>query len=188
MVSTSGLAPGERLSALSGSWSRSMDTGFADVYAMHHARALRTAYLLCGDRHRAEDIVADAFVKIYRRWRRGGIDDPGAYVRRAVINQTNSRFRRLALEGRHSRTKSGDLRGERAPDDHLADQQLLIAALRRLPDRQRTALVLRYYDDLSVADTAAAMGVSVGTVKSTVARGLVSLRRAMEDSQPEVTR
>ena len=174
VVSTVGLAP-------TGSWSESMEADFAEVYAAHAGPALRTAFLLCGDRHRAEDIVADAFVKIYRRWRRGGIDEPGAYVRRAVINQANSRFRRLALERRHAGTRSGDDRGQRGSDDQFADAQLVAAALQRLPQRQRTALVLRYYDDLSVAQTAEAMGVSPGTVKSTVARGLANLQRALGD-------
>src|SRR5688572_32676184 len=98
------------------------ETEFADVYAAHHAEALRLAYLLCGDAHRAEDAVADAFVKVYRRMRRGDITSPRAYVRRAVVNELNSRFRRLALERREAAKRTGDDRGARSADEQLADR------------------------------------------------------------------
>lgn len=149
---------------------------FADVYAAHHSEVLRLAYLLCGDPHRAEDAVAEAFVKVYRQWRTGRITQPRAYIRRAVVNEINSRFRRLALERRQAATWSGDDRGERATDEQIVDEDAVIAALGHLPARQRTAIVLRYYLDLSEQDTAATMGVSVGTVKSSVSRGLERLR------------
>ncbi len=149
---------------------------FAAVYATHHAEALRLAYLLCGDRHRAEDAVADAFVKVYRAMRRQPLTFPRAYVRRAVVNEVNSRFRRLALERRESRRRTGDDRGSRAAEDQVADADEVFTALQALPRRQRTAVVLRYYGDLSEADVASVMGCSVGTVKSSVARGLERLR------------
>lgn len=154
-------------------------TEFADVFAAHHPEALRIAYLLCGNPHRAEDAVADAFVKVYRRWSRGGIENPRAYIRRAVVNEVNSRFRRLALERREAGKRSGDDRGDRAHDDRLADADEMFAALRALPERQRTAVVLRYYADMTEADTADAMGVSLGTVKSTVSRALDRMRASM---------
>jgi len=125
--------------------------------------------------------VAEAFTKMYRRWRRGGIDDPRAYVRRAVVNEVNSRFRRLALERREAGRRHGDDRGARGADDDLADRDEVFRALAALPVRQRTAVVLRYYADLSEAATAAAMDVSVGTVKSCVSRGLDRLRMVLEE-------
>jgi RNA polymerase sigma-70 factor (sigma-E family) len=152
---------------------------FADVYAAHHAEAVRLAYLLCGDAHRAEDAVADAFVKVWRRWERGGIDSPRSYVRRAVVNEVNSRFRRLRLERREAQRRTGDERGARHHDEQLADAEEMAAALARLPTRQRTAIVLRYYADLSEAETAEAMDCSLGTVKSSVSRGLRRLRSLM---------
>ncbi|HVL98345.1 MAG TPA: SigE family RNA polymerase sigma factor [Egibacteraceae bacterium] len=157
---------------------------FADVFAAHHGEALRLAYLLCGDPHRAEDAVAEAFTKMYRRWRRGGIEVPRAYVRRAVVNEVNSRFRRLALERREARRRHGDDRGARGADEDLADRDEVFRVLARLPARQRTAVVLRYYADLSEADTAAAMDVTVGTVKSCVSRGLSRLRELLEEHEP----
>lgn len=152
---------------------------FADVYAAHHADALRLAYLLCGDRHRAEDVVADAFVKVYRAWQRGGIDAPRAYIRRAVVNQVNSRFRRLALERREAEKRSGDDRGQRSAEDALADADETFQALQRLPERMRTVIVLRFWADMPEKEIARAMGISVGTVKSTLSRGLQKLRDAL---------
>ncbi len=149
---------------------------FTQVYAAHHAEALRLAYLLCGDRQRAEDAVADAFVKVYRQMQRSGVQHPRAYVRRAVVNEVNSRFRRLALERRHAAVRSGDERGRRGTEDDMADADEMFAALRSLPQRQRTVVVLRYYEDLPEKAIAEAMGVSVGTVKSTLSRALERLR------------
>lgn len=154
---------------------------FADVFAAHHTEALRLAYLLSGDRHRAEDITADAFVKLYTRWSRGGIDNPRAYVRRTVVNEVNSKFRRLAVERREAAKRSGDDRGTRTADDQLADQDVIARALAALPKRQRTAVVLRYYADLPEREAAEAMGVSVGTVKSSVSRGLERMRALLEE-------
>lgn len=149
---------------------------FTQVYAACHADLLRLAYLLCGDRHRAEDAVADAFVKVYRRLQRGGVAQPRAYLRRAVINEINSRFRRLAVERRQAVRRSGDERGLRGADEQVADSDAMFKALRHLPPRQRTVVVLRFYDDLAERDIAEVMGVSLGTVKSTLHRGLAQLR------------
>lgn len=154
---------------------------FAEVFAAHHPEALRIAYLLCGDRDRAEDAVAEAFVKVYRRWHKGDIDQPRAYIRRAVVNEVNSRFRRLALERREAAKRRGDDRGQRSTEDQAADHDEMFRALQRLPERQRTAIVLRYYNDLSEAETAEVMAVSTGTVKSSVSRGLNRLRELMEE-------
>lgn len=152
---------------------------FAAVYAASHPEALRLAYLLCGDRDRAEDAVAEAFVKVYRQMRKGTVRQPRAYVRRAVVNEVNSRFRRLALERREAAKRSGDDRGSRSAEDQIADSDEVFTALRRLPTRQRTAIVLRYYADLSEADAAEVMGVSVGTVKSSTSRGMERLRAVL---------
>jgi RNA polymerase sigma-70 factor (sigma-E family) len=159
------------------------DDGFAALYAAHHPEALRIAYLLAGDRSRAEDAVSEAFIKVYRRWQRGGIEQPRAYIRRAVVNEVRSRFRRLAIERREAAKRSGDERGQRSAEDQVADADAMLEALSTLPLRQRTAVVLRYYADLPEAEVAAVLGVSVGTVKSSVSRGLASLRGALEGAQ-----
>jgi RNA polymerase sigma-70 factor (sigma-E family) len=160
---------------------RTDDESFAALFAAHHGEAVRLAYLLCGDAARAEDVVGDAFVKLYRRWNRGGIDNPRAYLRRAVVNETNSWFRRRAVERREAAKRSGDDRGVRGADDHVTEHAALVGALAALPHRQRTAVVLRYFNDLSERDTAELMGVSVGTVKSSVSRALDRLRDALDE-------
>lgn len=154
---------------------------FARLYAAHHADALRLAYLLCGNRERAEDAVAEAFVRVYRQMARGDIREPRAYVRRAVVNEINSRFRRLALERREAQKRSGDDRGVRTPDVDIVEHDRMFAALRQLSPRQRAAVVLRFYEDLPEKQIAEAMGISVGTVKSTLSRGLERLRDLVDE-------
>lgn len=152
---------------------------FAAVFNEHHRAAVRLAYLLTSDPDQAEDVVAEAFTKVYRRWRSGDIRDVGAYVRRAVANEANSRLRRRYLERGRARRRTGDERGVRRVDDQAADRDEVWWALQRLPRRQRTAVVLRYFEDLSEAETAEALGVSPGTVKSQVSRGLARLEELL---------
>lgn len=152
---------------------------FARVFNEHHRGAVRLAYLLTSDPDQAEDVVAEAFTKVYRRWRSGRIHDVGAYVRRAVANEANSRLRRRYLERDRAQHRSGDDRGVRRVDDHAADRDEVWRALQRLPRRQRTAVVLRYFEDLSEEQTAETLGVSRGTVKSQVSRGLDRLEQLL---------
>jgi RNA polymerase sigma-70 factor (sigma-E family) len=158
---------------------------FEMLFETHRAAALRLAYVLCGDAGAAEDIVADAFARMYPRWRRGGILDPAAYVRRAVVNQVHGRFRRLALQRRHEATRRPDVLVSPAPDATVAQRDELRTALLALPPRQRAAVALRHLEDLSEVETAAVLGVSVGTVKSSVARGLERLRATITTEAPE---
>ena len=153
---------------------------FASVFNHHHRGALRLAYLLIGDRHQAEDAVSEAFAKVYVQWSRGRVHDVGPYVRRAVVNQVNSRFRRRSVERREAERLRGDDRGGRGHADQADDHDAVWGALAHLPERQRAAVVLRYYEDLSEADTAAILGCSVGTVKSQVSRGLARLRELLD--------
>jgi RNA polymerase sigma-70 factor (sigma-E family) len=155
---------------------------FAAVFNAHHKQAVRLAYLLTSDPDQAEDIVADAFTKVYVRWKRGDVRDVGAYLRRAVANEANSKLRRRYLERREASKRSGDDRGVRMVDDHAADHDVVWQAIQRLPDRQRQAVVLRYYEDLSEAETAEILGCSVGTVKSQVSRGLARMQDLLSAS------
>ncbi len=152
---------------------------FAAVFNAHHRRAVRLAYLLTSDADQAEDIVAEAFAKVYVRWKRGEVRDVGAYLRRAVVNEANSKLRRRYLERREATRRDGDVRGVRTIDEQTADHDEIWSALGRLPVRQRQAVVLRYYEDLSEAETAEILGVSVGTVKSQVSRGLTRLQELL---------
>ena len=148
----------------------------ADLYVRHAADATRLAYLLTGDRQLAEDLVQDAFVKLAGRLVH--LRDPGAfdaYLRRTVVNLANSHFRRKRVERTYlSRTAAEPTVFEEAPDTGRRDE--LWKGLQRLPTRQRTAIVLRVYEDLPEDRVADILGCRPGTVRSLVSRGLAELR------------
>jgi len=130
----------------------------------------RTAYLLTGDAHLAEDLVQTALFKAARAWHR--IDgDPEPYVRRILYNQNVSWWRRRKLQ--ETRLASYDDAAPASDDDLRIS---LESALARLTERQRTVLVLRFFEDLTEVQTAAALGISAGTVKSTTREALARLR------------
>jgi RNA polymerase sigma-70 factor (sigma-E family) len=143
--------------------------------AGHQRQLLRSAYLLTGDRHRAQDLVQEALVKVAMRWPRLRDGNPLAYARTIVVRDNISWWRRR----RDVIAEPGDSAGvAQDPEAVLVVQR----ALARLTERQRAVVVLRHFDDLSEADTAALLGVSVGTVKSTNAAALARLR----DGAPEL--
>lgn len=138
----------------------------------------RTAYLIAGDVHHAEDLLQAGLEKAYRNWERiSAMDQPEAYVRRIVINLANDRWRgrRYVKEVCFDDTVGGPAVDDMAIVDL---RQMLVTQLRRLPVAMRTVLVLRYWEGLSEAETAAELGCSVGTVKSQASRGLSRLRAA----------
>lgn len=133
---------------------------------------VRSAYLLTGDLHRAQDLVQDALVKVALRWDRLAASNPDAYVR-TVLYRTNISWWRSRRE-----TPVAEVRDTAQHVDHDATERAVMVtdALRRLTVKQRAVLVLRYFDDLTVAQTADALGVSTGTVKSQTAAALQRLR------------
>ena len=153
----------------------SMDTAFEEYVVARSAALLRTAYLLTGNRADAEDLLQTALAKTYLAWDR--IRDREAidgYVRRTLVNTQTSFWRRRRPESLF------DQPPERPGRDAHADADLhdaLWTALGRLGNKQRAIVVLRYYEDLSEAETASLLGISVGTVKSTTSRALASLRQ-----------
>ncbi|MGB2569544.1 SigE family RNA polymerase sigma factor [Micromonospora citrea] len=148
------------------------DADFREFVEARYAELLRTAYLLTGSRDAAQDLVHDTLLKVMRHWRR--VDEPIAYVRRAMVNERNSRWRRIGL--RELLTSAVPDRSGPDSADAVVARDELLAALDRLPARMRTVLVLRYWEDLPEAEVAQTMGCSVGTVKSQAARGLARLR------------
>jgi RNA polymerase sigma-70 factor (sigma-E family) len=151
------------------------EQGFTDYFASRSSALRGTAYLLCGDWHRAEDIVQNTFVKLYRAWHRiTALETLDAYTRRILVRTFLDENRR----GFFFREKPTDQHPEvTAPSTGSAEDRLvLLRALTSIPPRQRAALVLRYWEDMSVEDTARAMGCTEGTVKSQTARGLDALR------------
>ncbi|MBP2340073.1 RNA polymerase sigma-70 factor (sigma-E family) [Saccharothrix coeruleofusca] len=139
----------------------------------------RVAFLICGDWGRAEDLTQVALIRLYRHWHRIDGDGLEAYVRRVIS--------RLAVDEAKRAARRGEVLGEvpdRAGSGVAVDEAVsgtldVREALRKVPPRQRAVLVLRFYDELSVAETAAALGISQGTVKSQCARGLQALQTAL---------
>lgn len=159
------------------------EAGLDEYFAARAVALRRTAYLVVRDWHTAEDMVQATFVKLYLHWPSIRRDTLDAYARRALMNHCLSHLRK---RGRESLTDSVPDVG--APED---DSRLdLSAALSLLPPSQRAVVALRFLDDLSVAETAAAMGLSEGTVKSHTSRALASLRRHLPELMPseEATR
>jgi RNA polymerase sigma-70 factor (sigma-E family) len=159
------------------------DPVFRDYVRSRSRALLRTAYLLTGNAADAEDLVQSALAKTYVAWDR--IEDRGAldgYVRRAMVNTHISWWRRRRLD---------EYPTDEIPDQAVVDhsvsnemQETLRRAIDRLPQRMRAAVMLRYYDDMSEAEVAEVLGVSLGTVKSTVSRAMAKLRIDAE-LQPE---
>jgi RNA polymerase sigma-70 factor (sigma-E family) len=164
------------------------------LYAEHALGLVRLAVVVTGDRAAAEDIVQDAFLGLYRRWDRvPDMTAPLAYLRVSVMNGCRTAMRRRSRQGLSFGGLGGDLdaaasarpagRAESAEASVLLgeEQRVVAAALWKLPRRQREAVVLRYYLDLSIEETAQVMGVSPGTVKSATHRALAAVGRILKE-------
>jgi RNA polymerase sigma-70 factor (sigma-E family) len=156
------------------------DAGFRELARRLDVSLHRSAYLLCGDWHLAEDLVQETLAKAYAHWRRvQHADSPDAYVQRIPVNEARQRWRR-----REPPVLRGDavVREQLEPDaaESVVRRAELFAALLRLPVRQRAAVVLRYLDGLSERETAAVLGCTEGTVKSHAHRGMAALRRYLD--------
>jgi RNA polymerase sigma-70 factor (sigma-E family) len=167
-----------------------MDTGseplrlegdrLSDLYRWYADDAIRLAYLITGDRALAEDLVQEAFVRLAGRGvhLRGPAFPFEPYLRRTVVNLANSHFRRRKVERRYQERESTMARTA-SHDPDVSSKEAARAALSQLPPRQRTAIVLRFYLDLSEAQMAEVMGCRPGTVKALVSQGLANLRPIM---------
>jgi len=167
--------------AAAGTRTSDRDTEFEAYVAARQTRLLRTAYLLTGDQHSAEDLVQTALAKLYLSWskvqRRESLD---GYVRRIMINEHTSWWRRAWRRNERSVDEVPE-RGT-ADDGHahtLVERDALWALVQTLPPRQRATVVLRFYEDLGEAETAQLLGCSVGNVKSQTSRALATLRGRM---------
>ena len=152
------------------------------LYKAHAVSLIRLAYIMLGDRPAAEDVVQEAFLGLYKRWShlRDTTSAPG-YLRASVLNGC-----RVALRSRTRRddpTATNELPWESAEATALVGEEHrhLLQAIRALPPRQREALVLRYYLDLSEEETARSMGIRRGTVKSATSRALAALGQRMQE-------
>ena len=154
----------------------------AEIYERSAPAGFRLAYLLTGDRALAEDLVQEAFLRFVGRLHH--LRDPDAfdgYLRRTIVNLSKDTFRRRAVERSYLDRRTAELR-EGHTDRDVAAYESMRAALLSLPQRQRSAIVLRYYEDLHESEIADVLRCRPATVRSLVARGLEALRRI-----PEVT-
>ena len=155
---------------------------FAPLYDEHNARLYRVALLLChGSKAAAEDAVAETFIKVYKAWSEGRVDNFFGYARQTLVNYVLGQYRREQVAQRYNAAQGGDLRGARGTEDHVVDNSTTFELLQQLPPRQRAAVVLRFYEDLSYEQIAGALDVTIGTVKAQVSVGLQRLRALMED-------
>lgn len=157
-----------------------IDEQFREFVSTRSAALLRTAYLLTGDWANAEDLLQTALTKTYLAWRRlGTIDSVEPYARRVLVTTATSWWRRRW----HGEKPTGSLPETSGPDgaDERAERDLLWRFVLGLPPRQRAVLVLRFYEDLTEAETARLLDISVGTVKSQGARAIATLRRRLAE-------
>lgn len=148
---------------------------FEDFAHRSSSQLARTAFLLCGDRGHAEDMAQTALLKTARHWStaRG---HPEAYARKVLVNLARDRWRALKRRPRESPMTADIDAASRSATDVFDERDELLEAVRRLPTGQRTVLVLRFFEDLTIEDTAAALGCTPGTVKSQTSRAIAALR------------
>lgn len=158
---------------------RADEVEFERFFREHHRGVYVFALHLTGDPAQAEDVASDVLVKVYLKWRAGRVGNAKAYLRRAVVNHTHSWLRRRQVERRYLERQPPHTEGIESFAARVDDAQVLATALQRLPAGQRAAIVLRFFEDLSEAETAEVLGCSVGTVKSQVHRGIAKLREAV---------
>lgn len=155
------------------------DAEFTEFVHATWPRLYRTAHLLLGEHALAEDLVQTALAKTYGSWSKvRSLDAAPAYARTVLVNTATSWFRRRSWRNEHPTDQLPDSGYDADP----AERPAMSAALAQLPPRQRAVIVLRYYEDLSVADTATALGCSPGTVKSQTSEALAKLRTLLGEA------
>ncbi|KAB1941665.1 SigE family RNA polymerase sigma factor [Micromonospora sp. ALFpr18c] len=159
-----------------------VDASFDTFVEQRSAALLRLAYLLTGDRGHAEDLLQTALLRTMRRWPKAR-DAPEPYTRQVMVNLSRDRIRALLRRPRETALPDNP-DAFRSPDpgfDGIGERQTVTAALAQLPIRQRQVIVLRYFEDLSIEQTAELVGCSTGTVKSYTSRALSRLRELLGD-------
>jgi RNA polymerase sigma-70 factor (sigma-E family) len=162
-----------------GAWSA--DLAVIELYTVQYKALVRLAAMLVRDTSTAEEVVQDAFIAMHDGWHRlKDAEKALAYLRQAVVNRSRSVLRHRMVVEKNAPKPAPDMPSAEHGAMALLERSAVIAALRDLPERQREAIVLRYYADLSEADIAAAMRISRGAVKSHTARAMASLKAALE--------
>ena len=176
---TETLVANAALGAVSADWDA--DRAVTVLYAAHYRSLVRLAALLLRDTATAEEVVQDSFVAMHDGWRRLRDNDKAlSYLRQSVVNRSRSVLRHRVVVDRNAPKPPPDMPSAEQGAITLLERSAVVTALRTLPPRQREALVLRFYGDLSEAQIAAAMGISKGAVKSHTARAMTALRSVLE--------
>jgi RNA polymerase sigma-70 factor (sigma-E family) len=174
--------PGAFLGAPTERTEWSADLAVIELYSMHYRSLVRLAAMLVRDTPTAEEVVQDAFIAMHDAWERlRDTEKALAYMRQAVVNRSRSVLRHRMVVEKNLQKPPPDMPSAEAGALTLLERSAVVAALRDLPERQREAIVLRYYADLSEAEIAAAMKISRGAVKSHTSRGMAALRAALEE-------
>jgi RNA polymerase sigma-70 factor (sigma-E family) len=160
-----------------------------DRFVLDRSTALlRMSVLLVGDRGHAEDLLQTALMRLATRWR-SVREYPEAYVRKVLVNLARDGWRQAGRRVREQAlTDHTPIAASRDPADTVVDREALRRALADLPQRQREVVVLRFFADLSVAETAAEVGTSVGTVKTQTSRAVARLRQELGEQATEIAR
>jgi RNA polymerase sigma-70 factor (sigma-E family) len=178
---TETLVADSTLGSVAGEWDA--DRAMTEIYGAHYRSLVRLAMLLVRDAATAEEVVQDSFVAMHSAWRRLRDNEKAlSYLRQAVVNRSRSVLRHRVVVDRNAPKPPPDMPSAEHGALTLLERSDVIHALRRLPVRQREALVLRYYLDLPEAQIAATMGISKGAVKSHTARAIASMRAALEQA------
>ena len=157
------------------------DQAITAMYSTEYRSLVRISVVLVGDVGTAEEVVQECFIAMYSAWRRlKNVDKAVNYLRRSVVNRSRSVLRHRTVVDKNLQKAPPDMPSAEHGALVLLERSAVVAALRDLPDRQREAIVLRYYADLSEAEIATAMGISRGAVKSHTSRGMAALRAALE--------
>ncbi len=154
---------------------------FTALYVRHYDQLLRLAVLLVGDMAAAEDVVQEAFIRVHHAVDRRPVASPLAYLRQTVVNLARSELRRRLVRLRHAPRPMPDAASAEEGACAALSRQEVVRALRRIPARQREAVVLRYWADLPEAEIAELMGVTVGAVKGYISRGMAKLGLLLEN-------
>ena len=176
---TETLVAGVALGSIPADWDA--DRAVTELYATHYRSLVRLAALLVRDIGTAEEVVQDSFVAMHGGWRRLRDSEKAlSYLRQSVVNRSRSVLRHRVVVDRNAPKPAPDMPSAEHGAIALLERSAVIAALRTLPARQREALVLRFYGDMSEAQIADAMQISKGAVKSHTARAMATLRTVLE--------
>ena len=180
-VTPGAVTPGAFLAAAAQRVEWSADLAVIELYTLQYKALVRLAAMLVRDTSTAEEVVQDAFIAMHDGWHRlKDAEKALAYLRQAVVNRSRSVLRHRMVVEKNAPKPAPDMPSAEHGAMALLERSAVIAALRDLPERQREALVLRYYADLSEAQIAAAMRISRGAVKSHTSRAMAALRAALE--------